>query len=44
MRIYALCMNYAPLKVYLYREGFARFTNVRYSNNKAEPHASTSEV
>ena len=34
MRIYALCMSYAPLKVYLYREGFARFTNVRYSMNK----------
>ena len=26
MRIYAVCLSYNPLKVYLYREGFARFT------------------
>ena len=36
MRIYALCTNYAPLRVYLYREGFARFTNARYSMSKGD--------
>jgi tubulin polyglutamylase TTLL9 len=36
MRIYAVCLSYNPLKVYLYREGFARFTNVRYSMSKAD--------
>ena len=36
MRIYAVCTNYAPLRVYLYREGFARFTNARYSMSKGD--------
>ena len=36
MRIYAVCLSYNPLKVYLYREGFARFTNARYSMSKAD--------
>ena len=36
MRLYAVCLSYNPLKVYLYREGFARFTNVRYSMSKAD--------
>jgi|TARA_B100001142_G_scaffold259729_1_gene261937 tubulin polyglutamylase TTLL9 len=31
MRIYAVCLSYNPLRVYLYREGFARFTATRYS-------------
>jgi tubulin polyglutamylase TTLL9 len=26
-------LSYNPLKVYLYREGFARFTAARYSND-----------
>jgi tubulin polyglutamylase TTLL9 len=33
MRLYALVVNFSPLKVYLYRRGFARFTNSRYSSN-----------
>ena len=36
MRIYVLCLSYAPLKVYLYREGFARFTSSRFSLTKEE--------
>ena len=36
MRLYAVCLSYNPLKVYLYREGFARFTNARYSMSKAD--------
>ena len=34
LRIFALVLSYAPLKVYLYREGFARFTNTTYSLDK----------
>ena len=34
LRIYALCLSYVPLKVYLYRDGFARFSNTRFSMNK----------
>lgn len=34
MRIYALVTNYSPLTVYLYRNGFARFTHVRYDETK----------
>ena len=34
MRLYALCLSYVPLKVYLYREGFARFTSARYNLTK----------
>lgn len=33
LRIYALVTSYNPLTVYLYRNGFARFTHHRYSNN-----------
>jgi len=36
MRIYALVTSFAPLTCYLYRAGFARFTNVRYSNATAD--------
>lgn len=32
MRIYALCLSYNPLTVYLYRSGFARFTHDHYDN------------
>ena len=33
LRIYVLVVCYQPLTVYLYREGFGRFTHARYSNN-----------
>jgi tubulin polyglutamylase TTLL9 len=33
MRIYALCLSYQPLTVYLYRAGFARFAHDRYDNS-----------
>jgi len=30
LRIYVLAKSYKPLKAFLYREGFARFTTQRY--------------
>lgn len=33
MRIYALCLSYQPLTIYLYRSGFARFAHDRYDNS-----------
>lgn len=33
MRLYVLITSFSPLKVYLYRRGFARFTNSRYSSD-----------
>jgi tubulin polyglutamylase TTLL9 len=36
LRIFALVLSYAPLKIYLYREGFARFTNTTYSLDKED--------
>lgn len=38
LRIYVLCMSYAPLVAYMYREGFARFSSTRYSNERATIH------
>jgi len=32
LRIYALVTSFSPMTIYLYRSGFARFTNTRYSN------------
>lgn len=34
LRLYALVLSYSPLKVYLHRGGFARFSAVRYTNDK----------
>jgi tubulin polyglutamylase TTLL9 len=31
MRMYCLVTSFSPLKVFMYRRGFARFTNSRYS-------------
>ncbi|KAF8063863.1 Ttll9 [Scenedesmus sp. PABB004] len=36
LRIYALVTSHAPLRVHLYRSGFARFTNVRFSMRKQD--------
>lgn len=34
LRIYVLVTSYRPLIAHIYRSGFARFTNSRYSNSK----------
>lgn len=34
LRIYVLVLSYSPLKVYLHRGGFARFSAVRYTIDK----------
>lgn len=36
LRLYALVPSFAPLEIYLFRGGFARFTNSRYSNNPSD--------
>ncbi|RLN61255.1 hypothetical protein BBJ29_001596 [Phytophthora kernoviae] len=36
LRLYALVPSFLPLEVYLFRGGFARFTNSRYSNNSSD--------
>jgi tubulin polyglutamylase TTLL1 len=36
LRIYVLVTNYRPLKVWLSTLGFARFCNVKYSNDISE--------
>nr|CCA21141.1 tubulin polyglutamylase putative [Albugo laibachii Nc14] len=36
MRLYALVPSFSPLEVYIYRGGFARFTNTRYSMNSTD--------
>lgn len=34
LRLYVLVTSYRPLRVYYFHQGFARFSNVRYSNEK----------
>ncbi|KAH7488611.1 hypothetical protein PRIC1_007275 [Phytophthora ramorum] len=36
LRLYALVPTFFPLEIYLFRGGFARFTNSRYSNNHSD--------
>ena len=36
LRLYALVPSFTPLEIYMYRSGFARFTNSRYSNNPSD--------
>ncbi|OAF69976.1 putative tubulin polyglutamylase TTLL9 [Intoshia linei] len=36
LRIYVLVQSYNPLKVWLYRSGFARFSNTRYGNSEID--------
>eukprot|EP00898_Chlorokybus_atmophyticus_P008329 jgi/Chlat1/8498/Chrsp80S07888 len=36
MRIYVMVASYAPLRAYLYRSGFARFSNARFSMRKED--------
>ncbi|GLC33111.1 hypothetical protein PLESTB_000369300 [Pleodorina starrii] len=36
LRIYALVTSYSPLRIFLHRSGFARFTNMRYSTKKED--------
>eukprot|EP00798_Chlamydomonas_sp_ICE-L_P013419 gene13419-19273_t len=36
LRIYVLVTSYSPLRIQLYRSGFARFTSTRYSTKKED--------
>ncbi|XP_008316914.1 putative tubulin polyglutamylase TTLL9 isoform X1 [Cynoglossus semilaevis] len=36
LRVYVLVSSYAPLKAWLYRDGFARFSNTRFSLNSID--------
>ena len=36
MRIYVLVTSYVPLRAYVYREGFVRFSNTRFTTERIE--------
>ncbi|NWJ03749.1 TTLL9 polyglutamylase, partial [Crypturellus undulatus] len=38
LRVYVLVTSYIPLKVWLYRDGFARFSNTRFTLNSIDDH------
>uniref|UniRef100_A0A8C8S6P2 Tubulin--tyrosine ligase-like protein 9 n=1 Tax=Pelusios castaneus TaxID=367368 RepID=A0A8C8S6P2_9SAUR len=38
LRVYVLVMSYIPLKAWLYRDGFARFSNTRFTLNSIDDH------
>uniref|UniRef100_UPI00398EB3A3 probable tubulin polyglutamylase TTLL9 n=1 Tax=Pristiophorus japonicus TaxID=55135 RepID=UPI00398EB3A3 len=38
LRVYVLVMSYVPLKAWLYRDGFARFSNTRFSLTSIDDH------
>ncbi|XP_054836221.1 probable tubulin polyglutamylase TTLL9 isoform X2 [Eublepharis macularius] len=38
LRVYVLVMSYLPLKAWLYRDGFARFSNTRFTLNTIDDH------
>uniref|UniRef100_A0A8B9S3B3 Tubulin--tyrosine ligase-like protein 9 n=1 Tax=Apteryx owenii TaxID=8824 RepID=A0A8B9S3B3_APTOW len=38
LRVYVLVTSYIPLKAWLYRDGFARFSNTRFTLNSIDDH------
>ncbi|XP_068768162.1 probable tubulin polyglutamylase TTLL9 [Struthio camelus] len=38
LRVYVLVTSYVPLKAWLYRDGFARFSNTRFTLNSIDDH------
>ena len=36
LRIYVLVLSYRPLKTFVYKKGFARFTTINYTNDFSE--------
>ncbi|XP_053901801.1 probable tubulin polyglutamylase TTLL9 isoform X1 [Malaclemys terrapin pileata] len=38
LRVYVLVMSYIPLKAWLYRDGFARFSNTRFTLSSIDDH------
>lgn len=42
IRIYVLVLSFTPLRVYIYRAGFCRFSRTTYNGSKVDHHSSTS--